>query len=117
MSLTYDQRSELRYAFEEAYVEPERRRACRIRHKVVARLAPWNGSRPRGHAIQVTMDDGTFGIGLEAMEIIDSSQFNSNPFAVVAGLSRKAMRLTTRRTKILFLVFGIFGICVSAFLT
>jgi len=163
MSLTYDQRSELRYAFEEAYVEPERRRACRIRHRVVARIAPWNGRRPRGDALQVTiedfsttgvglvhtqalrqgdryllevpradkkpiwvvlrvarclpMDDGTYGVGLEAIELLDASTFNGNPFAVIANLSRTAVRVTTRRTKVLFLMFGIFGICVAAFLT
>jgi hypothetical protein len=162
MSLTYDQRSELRYAFEEAYVEPERRRACRIRHKVLAKLAPWNGHRPRGHAIEVTiedfsttgvglihtqklrendhyllevpradkkpiwvvlrvarclpMDDGTFGVGLEAIELVDAGSLNCNPFVVIADLGRKAMRVTTRRTKVLFMTFGIVGTCVAAFM-
>src|SRR4051812_1930442 len=36
MSLTYDQRSEIRMAFDEAYVPPERRRAARVKHQVDA---------------------------------------------------------------------------------
>ncbi len=47
MTLSYDERSEIRWAFEEAYVEPERRRACRVRHQVAAKLVPWGKGKPQ----------------------------------------------------------------------
>lgn len=40
-SLTYDQRSEIRIAFDEAFVEAERRRDPRIRHVVGAEVREW----------------------------------------------------------------------------
>ena len=160
MSLTYDQRSELRWAFEEAYVEPERRRACRVKHKVAAKLVPWRrGKATGGAAIDVSiedfsttgvglihaeplkeeqqyllevprgeqkpiwvvlrvvrclpMDDGTFGVGLEAAELLDPSQFENNPFTGPPSGSRKCAM--NKRLKIIFLLFGIAGISVAAF--
>jgi hypothetical protein len=154
MSLTYDQRSELRWAFEEAYVEPERRRACRVRHKVQARLVPWRRGKPAGgEPLDVTiedfsttgvglvhtqplkedqqyllevprpeqkpiwvvlrvvrclpMDDGTFGVGLEGIELLDPSTFESNPFTDPHCRSRKSNM--PKRMKIIFLLFGIAG--------
>lgn len=66
MSLTYDQRSELRYAFEDAYVEPDRRRACRVEHKVPTRLARWQRS---GSPLEVVIEDfSTTGVGLTHRE-------------------------------------------------
>ncbi len=161
MSLTYDQRSELRWAFEEAYVEPERRRACRVRHQVATTLAPWRGKKPRGgtplqvmiedfsttgvglvhseplkendqYLLEVArsqrnpiwvvlrvvrclpMDDGTYGVGLEACELLDSTAFATNPFTGSGDRARR-MRIMNKRTKILFLLFGIAGLAVTAF--
>jgi hypothetical protein len=160
MSLTYDQRSELRWAFEEAYVEPERRRACRVKHKVPAKLVPWRRGKPAGGApLDVTiedfsttgvgliyteplkenqqyllevprpqnkpmwvvlrvvrslpMDDGTFGVGLEASELLDPATFETNPFTDQNDRSRKSAM--PKRMKIIFLLFGIAGISVAAF--
>ena len=161
MTLSYDQRSELRWAFEEAYVEPERRRSARIRHKVVAKIAPWRGKprstrpieviiedfsttgvglvnseplkeddryllevpRPSEKPIWVVlrvvrclpMDSGMYAVGLEACELVDCSTCNFNPFTGITTLSQK-LRLMSRRTKILFLIFGIVGLALAAFL-
>jgi hypothetical protein len=160
MSLTYDERSELRMAFEEAYVEPERRRACRIRHKINAKLVPWpirikappievriedfsttgvglvharplrigakyllEVPRPGRSDIWVLltvvrclpMDDGGHGAGLEATELVDPSSLATNPFNGELNLSGSPMT-TRRRTKILFLLFGIAGTALAAFL-
>ena len=160
MPLTYDQRSDLRLAFEEAYVEPERRRACRVKHQVPAKLVSWRRGKPAGDApLDVTiedfsitgvglihseplkenqqyllevprpqnkpiwvvlrvvrclpMDDGTFGVGLEAAELLDSSTFESNPLTDPQSRSRKCAM--NKRLKIIFLLFGIAGISVAAF--
>lgn len=161
MSLTYDQRSELRLAFEEAYVPDDRRRACRVKHRVEAKLAPFQGRkappievtiedfsttgvgliyrqplkvgakyllevpRPDLRPIWVLltvartrpMDDGTFGVGLEASEILDPGNFKTNPFTgenIQTGSC--TMRAITKRTKILFLLFGIAGLSVAVFM-
>jgi hypothetical protein len=166
MTLSYDQRSELRWAFEEAYVEPERRRANRVKHKVPAKLVLWKG-KPKGIApIDATiedfsttgvglvhanplrvndryllevprpdrkpiwvvlrvarclpMDDGNYAVGLEASEMLDSANFDVNPFttnvsARAAGTGARTMN-SRRRLKIVFLLFGIAGTAVAAFM-
>jgi hypothetical protein len=160
MPLTYDQRSELRMAFEEAYVESERRRACRVKHQVAARLAPFRGRKPRGaKPLEVTiedfsttgvglvytkplaedeqfllevprpehkpiwvllrvvrclpMDNGTYGVGLEASELLNPDDFPVNPFTDTGDRSRKDSKMS-KKTKMLFLLFGIVGLAVSA---
>jgi hypothetical protein len=165
MSLSYDQRSELRWAFEEAYVEPERRRASRVKHKVPAKLAVWKG-KPRpvapldvtiedfsttgvglvhAHPLKVNdryllevpradrnplwvvlrvarclpMDDGNYAVGLEGCEMLDAAKFNVNPFTLNvsanAGTGDRTMN-SRRRLKIVFLLFGIAGTAVAAFM-
>ncbi|HEX8521489.1 MAG TPA: PilZ domain-containing protein [Tepidisphaeraceae bacterium] len=163
MSLSYDQRSEIRWAFEEAYVEPERRRACRVKHKVPAKLAFWKGKPklvapldvtiedfsttgvglvhssplkinecyllevPRGDrspmwvVLRVVrclpMDDGNYAVGLEAAELLDASGFDINPFAPDFPTNQPSTGAKmNRRLKILFLLFGIAGTAVAAFM-
>jgi hypothetical protein len=62
--LTYDETSEVRCAFEEAYVEPGRRRAIRTRHRVNVKLAPWRKGQT-GEPINVIIEDfSPYGIGI-----------------------------------------------------
>jgi hypothetical protein len=64
MSLTYDQRSEIRMAFDEAFVAPERRRAVRVKHQVDAEIVPWKRNRP-GVPFTVTIEDfSPTGVGI-----------------------------------------------------
>ncbi len=162
MSLTYDERSQLRWAFEEAYVEPERRRSCRVKHRVAAKLAPWRGRPEASNPITVTiedfsttgvgllhshplklgaqfllevprpekkpwwvvlrvvrclpMDDGNFGVGLEASQILDAANFDDNPFDELAQVTATRARIMNKRVKVLFTLFGIVGTAVAAFL-
>lgn len=162
MTLSYDQRSEIRWAFEEAYVEPERRRACRVRHKVPAKLVHWKGKPrpvapievtiedfsttgvglahqnplkvnekyllevPRGEqkpmwvvlrvARCVPMDDGNYAVGLEACELVDPDRYPTSPFAFQPGEQKSSGGVMNRRVKILFLLFGIVGTAVAAFM-
>ena len=45
VSLTYDQKSEIRLAFDEAFVSPERRRSTRIAYQVAAQISEWKRNR------------------------------------------------------------------------
>ena len=158
MTLSYDERSEIRWAFEEAYVEPERRRACRVKHKVPAKISPWKGKPRAVNPLEVTiedfsttgvglihtealriddrfllevprpersplwvvlrvvrclpMDDGNYGVGLEACELLDSANYSMNPFTM--STTNQTEHRPGRRVKILFLLFGIVGTAIAA---
>src|SRR5438552_11767436 len=64
MSLTYDQKSEIRMAFDEAFVPPERRRDTRLRMRVDAQICPWKDNR-QGEPFTVRIEDfSPGGVGL-----------------------------------------------------
>ena len=68
MSLTYDQKSEIRMAFDEAFVPPERRRDCRVQHRVEAQICPWQKKR-QGEPFTVRIEDfSPGGVGLSHSE-------------------------------------------------
>ena len=68
MSLTYDQKSEIRMAFDEAFVPAERRRDCRVRHRVEAQICPWLKNR-QGEPFTVQIEDfSPGGVGLSHNE-------------------------------------------------
>ena len=63
-SLTYDQKSEIRMAFDEAFVPPERRRDLRVKHRVEAQICPWIKNR-QGEPFTVQIEDfSPGGVGL-----------------------------------------------------
>ena len=63
-SLTYDQKSEIRMAFDEAFVPPERRRDLRVRFRVDAQICPWRKNR-QGEPFTVQIEDfSPGGVGL-----------------------------------------------------
>ena len=76
MSLTYDQKSEIRMAFDEAYVSPERRRHIRVKHQVTAEICPWSkGKQGAGFPIQID-DFSPTGVGLNhSTELPAGSQY------------------------------------------
>jgi len=153
MSLTYDQKSEIRMAFDEAFVPEERRRDTRMRHRVDAQIAPWKRNRqgepfivriedfspggvglthtdglplgseyllrvPRPHADElilllsvvrcVPVEDGSFHIGLELSSVMDQTSVGS----LIDAMRPPPSRLG-KRTKLLFVLFGIAGICAT----
>jgi hypothetical protein len=62
--LNYDQTSEIRCAFEEAYIEPGRRRSVRFRQQVDVQLHPWNKGKT-GDPVNVAVQDfSANGIGI-----------------------------------------------------
>ena len=64
MSLTYDQKSEIRIAFDEAYVPADRRRDLRIKYRVDAQICSWQDSR-QGLPFGVRIEDfSPTGVGL-----------------------------------------------------
>jgi c-di-GMP-binding flagellar brake protein YcgR len=64
MSLTYDQKSEIRMAFDEAYVPADRRRSIRVKHQVPAEIVPFKKGRP-GAALNVQIEDfSPVGVGM-----------------------------------------------------
>jgi c-di-GMP-binding flagellar brake protein YcgR len=64
MSLTYDQKSEIRMAFDEAFVPPDRRRDMRVRLRVDAQICPWKKNR-QGEPFTVRIEDfSPGGVGL-----------------------------------------------------
>jgi c-di-GMP-binding flagellar brake protein YcgR len=64
MSLTYDQKSEIRMAFDEAFVPPERRRDLRVQHRVDAQICPWK-KNTQGEPFTVRIEDfSPGGVGL-----------------------------------------------------
>jgi hypothetical protein len=153
MALTYDQKSEIRIAFEEAFIPAERRRDTRVRHRVDAQIAPWKREKqgepfsvriedfsPGGvglvHAEAmlpgndyvlrvprpdlpelillltvvrcVPQEDGTFLIGLELSTVMDQTSVGN----LVDAMQPRGPRVSTR-TKVLFVLFGIAGICLT----
>lgn len=69
--LTYDQTAEIRYAFEEAFIEAGRRRALRTRHRVDATIYRWKNGKV-GEPINTTVEDfSAYGIGLAHPEPLD----------------------------------------------
>lgn len=157
MSLTYDQRSEIRMAFDEAFVEPERRRSARIKHQVPAEVFEWKRGK-LGASFGVQIDDfspsgagfahhlplpvgmqyllriprpesdellvlltvvrclqqaeSQFQIGLEISSVMTRTAKGQLMDAINDG----GGQVTSRRTKLLFLVLGISGIGVSLML-
>ena len=149
MSLTYDQKSEIRLAFDEAFVEPERRRSMRFKHITPAEICEWKRGRP-GEPFNVQIEDfSPTGVGMihgtelpaggqylikvprqkwgdliVLMTVVRSAQRESGEFQIGLELSSvidKSVltrfvnnlqndRLTSRRTKILFLMLGIVGL-------
>ena len=64
MSLTYDQRSEIRLAFDEAYVAPERRRSMRVKYEVSAEISEWKKGK-EGLPFTVSIEDfSPTGVGM-----------------------------------------------------
>src|SRR5438309_913637 len=64
MSLTYDQRSEIRIAFDEAFVAPERRRSMRVKYTVNAEISEWKKGK-EGLAFTVSIEDfSPTGVGM-----------------------------------------------------
>lgn len=153
MSLSYDQRSQVRLAFDEAYVPSERRRDLRIRHRVDIELTPWEKGQcgrpfpsnvedfsptgvgishsspikpgemfllniPRRGTAALTVlltcvrcsqrEDGSYQIGMELSDVVD--QPDAGQFV---DAMRRRRRLTSRRTKILLLILGIYGLGIS----
>ena len=154
--LTYDQTSEIRVAFEEAFIEPGRRRAIRYKQRVDVLLRPC-----RGHAvdtpINVSVEDfSSCGIGIvcfRALElgsnymlrvprqgqddleviftVVRLSQLDSSSYSIgleatdVAEpgkpldvqVDKYMNSLMSRRTKILFLLFGIVSLATCVHLS
>lgn len=150
MPLSYDQRSEVRLAFDEAYVPADRRRDLRIRQRVKVELAPYEKAGcgrafsaqvedfspggvgishsapiepgqafvlkvPRRGAAELSVlltcvrcnrrEDGSYQIGMELSDVSDQPDAASFVEAM-----RRNRRLTSRRTKILLLILGIYGL-------
>jgi c-di-GMP-binding flagellar brake protein YcgR len=64
MSLTYDQKSEIRMAFDEAFVPADRRRDARYKLRVEAQICPWKKNQ-QGEPITVRIEDfSPGGVGL-----------------------------------------------------
>ena len=67
-SLTYDQRSEIRLAFDEAFVPPERRRDLRVKFRVEAQICPWK-KNTQGEPFTVQIEDfSPGGVGISRNE-------------------------------------------------
>src|SRR6187200_1156000 len=63
-TLTYDQKSEIRLAFDEAFVAPERRRSFRVKHQVEAQITEWRGDS-MGQPFTVKIEDfSPTGVGM-----------------------------------------------------
>jgi hypothetical protein len=64
MPLTYDQKSEIRIAFDEAYVPADRRRDLRVKYRVEAQICSWQNNR-QGVPFTVRIEDfSPSGVGL-----------------------------------------------------
>lgn len=156
MPLTYDQKSEIRIAFDEAFVPPDRRRDLRVKYRVDAALSPWVRNRqgdpipvriedfsPGGVGVIHTeglelgneyllkvprpgldelvillsvvrchrLEDGTFLAGMELSSVMDRTSLGQ--FVDALNVNR---RLTSRRTKRLFLMLGIFSLSMMMLL-
>ena len=56
MPLTYDQKSEIRIAFDEAYVPADRRRDLRVKYRVDAEICSWRNCK-QGAPFTVRIED------------------------------------------------------------
>jgi c-di-GMP-binding flagellar brake protein YcgR len=64
MPLTYDQKSEIRIAFDEAYIPADRRRDLRVKYRVEAQICSWQNSK-QGLPFTVRIEDfSPTGVGL-----------------------------------------------------
>ena len=64
MPLTYDQKSEIRIAFDEAYVPADRRRDLRVKYRVEAQISSWQNNK-QGVPFTVRIEDfSPTGVGL-----------------------------------------------------
>ncbi|MEA2736611.1 MAG: hypothetical protein QOE14_3062 [Humisphaera sp.] len=64
MPLTYDQKSEIRIAFDEAYVPADRRRDLRVKYRVDAKICAWHNNQ-QGVPFTVRIEDfSPTGVGL-----------------------------------------------------
>jgi len=64
MPLTYDQKSEIRMAFDEAYIPPDRRRDFRVKYRVEAQISLWADDK-QGQPFTVRVEDfSPTGVGL-----------------------------------------------------
>ena len=64
MALTYDQKSEIRIAFDEAYVPADRRRDLRVKYRVEAQICSWQNNK-QGVPFTVRIEDfSPSGVGL-----------------------------------------------------
>ena len=153
MPLTYDQKSEIRIAFDEAYVPPDRRRDIRVKYRVDAEICAWRRGR-QGQAFKVRiedfspggvgvvhgepmdlgaeylikvprpgaddlivlltvarckrLEDGTHLVGMELSSVMDRTTMGR----FVDALNTRR-RITSRRTKVLFIMLGVFSIGMS----
>ena len=70
MPLTYDQKSEIRMAFDEAYVPADRRRALRVTYRADAQIAPWR-RHEAGDPFPVRIEDfSPSGVGVIHTEML-----------------------------------------------
>jgi hypothetical protein len=64
MPLTYDQKSEIRIAFDEAYIPADRRRDLRVKYRVEAQICSWRDNK-QGLPFTVRIEDfSPTGVGL-----------------------------------------------------
>jgi c-di-GMP-binding flagellar brake protein YcgR len=64
MPLTYDQKSEIRIAFDEAYIPADRRRDLRVKYRVDAQICSWQNNK-QGLPFTVRIEDfSPTGVGL-----------------------------------------------------
>lgn len=160
MSLTYDQRSEIRMAFDEAFVPPDRRRSLRVKYQVPAQVTAWkrgkvgepldvriedfsptgaglyhteelpvgsqwllNVPRPEHDDLIVLLtvvrskpqEDGTWLVGTELSSVLDRSVMNQ--FVDTLNNSGSRRRVTSKRTKRLLMILGIFGLAFALILS
>jgi c-di-GMP-binding flagellar brake protein YcgR len=75
-TLTYDQKSEIRLAFDEAYVPAERRRNLRVKYQVEAQITEWRKG-PHGLPFTVRIEDfSPTGVGMmHGAELALNSQY------------------------------------------
>ena len=153
MPLTYDQKSEIRMAFDEAFVPADRRRDTRIKYRVDAEICAWHHNKqgdpfrvriedfsPTGvgliHSAPLELgseylikvprpgteelvvlitvvrcrqqEDGTYLIGLELSSVMDRTHMGQ-----LVDALQTHRRITRRRTRVLFLMLGVFSIGMS----
>jgi hypothetical protein len=146
MTLTYDERSELRAAFEETYVPTqERREALRVHYRVPLDMVSWKDERA-GPAVSVMLEEfSTTGVGviypgrlnpgdrylLEVpgwekrrvtliIEVVHCTPVEAEKCRIglkIVGVHGTHLRTVLhRRAKFLFLLFGVVGVAVAMLL-